>query len=223
MIRSPAVEMHRRAFLLSCGALTLALSGCSSVLHRTRLGRLILTDPHLTEYGPVLRALIETILPFDHPRFPRIQAGEIEGRLLELFPLEEGEQYLVVQKGLMIFNQTDLFPVLQSPMVADERALLHPDRSPGHGAAAAIAEWARQDQRLYAEFARTLLPGGASPFTALAAAQRAGYLQLWGSSGFNSKRRFAGAAKRLVMATAWSHHDFWHVIGYAGPLLTDKP
>lgn len=204
---------HRREFLSSCGALVLALSGCRSVLPRTRLGRLALTDPHPDDWAPVLRAIIVTILPFDHPRFPAVPVEAIQGRLLALFPLEEDERFLVLQKGLMIFNQVDLFPVLQAPMAADERAL-----TPG----APIAESAREDQRIYAEFARTL-PSGARAFTALGTTERAAYFQLWGRSGFNGKRQFHGAARHLVMATAWSHEDFWRAIGYAGPQLPARP
>ena len=217
-----AVEMQRRAFLSSCGALVLALAGCRSALSHTRLARLELNDPHPDDYGPVLGALIETILPFEHPRFPRISAAAIQARLVSLFPLEEEGTYVVFQKGLMIFNQIDLVPVLQAPMVSEERALLDAGRSPRGAADAAIAERALHDQRLYAEFQRTALPAGAGPFTALSGLERAGYLRLWGQSGFNSKQLFYHGAKRLVLATAYSLEDFWRAIGYAGPLLSKK-
>jgi len=38
---------------------------------------------------PVLRALIETVLAFDHPAFPAISVAEVEQRLLEYFPLTD--------------------------------------------------------------------------------------------------------------------------------------
>ncbi len=72
---------HRRNFVASCGALVLALSGCQSLLSRTRLAHLALADPHPDDYEPVLGALIATILPFDHPRFPRVSAAELQERL----------------------------------------------------------------------------------------------------------------------------------------------
>jgi hypothetical protein len=36
---------------------------------------------------PVLRALIETVLAFDHPAFPAIGVEQVERRLLEYFPV----------------------------------------------------------------------------------------------------------------------------------------
>jgi len=36
--------------------------------------------------GPTLRALIETVLAFDHPSFPAIGVERVERRLLEYFP-----------------------------------------------------------------------------------------------------------------------------------------
>ncbi|MBF8305707.1 MAG: hypothetical protein HW398_895, partial [Acidobacteria bacterium] len=184
------IQLHRRAFISSCGALMLALSGCQSVLSRTRLAGLALNDPHPDDYGRVLGALIETILPFGDPRFPRISAAAIQARFLALFSLEETEKYLVFQKGLMIFNRIDLFPVLQAPMVSEQRALLDPGGSRRGTAGAAIAEMALQDQRIYAAFRRTSLASGARSFTALQPLPRAEYLRLWGQSGFNGKQLF---------------------------------
>jgi hypothetical protein len=37
--------------------------------------------------GPTLRALIETLLAFDHPAFPAIGVEQVEHRLLEYFPV----------------------------------------------------------------------------------------------------------------------------------------
>lgn len=202
---------HRRDFLASCGALVLALSGCHSVLSRTQLANLELDDPHPDDYEPVLRALIETILPFEHPRFPRTSVADIQERLLALFPLEAERRYLVLQKGLMVFDRVDLFPLLQTPMVAEERALVN-------ATAVAIAERAAQDQGLYEEFRRSFR-SDAESFTALQPHARAAYFRLWGQSAFNSKRLFYHSAKSLVMVTAYSMGDFWRVIGYAGPLL----
>lgn len=188
---------HRRDFLASCGALVLALSGCHSVLSRTQLANLELDDPHPDDYEPVLRALIETILPFEHPRFPSIPVAAIQERLLAFFPLEAERRYLVLQKGLMVFDRVDLFPLLQAPLVAEEAA---------------------PDQSLYEEFQRSFR-SDAESFTALQPHARAAYFRLWGQSAFNDKRLFYHSAKSLVMVTAYSMVDLWRVIGYAGPLL----
>ena len=207
--------VQRRDFLASCAALVLALAGCGPVLSRTRLARLAINDPHPDEYQPVLDALIRTILPFDHPQFPDVSPEQVRSRLLTLFPLEQDTRFLVLQHALLIFGEVDLFPVLQAPLVSDERRLL------GTGAAT-IAAQARQDERLYAAFLRTSLPSGPRPFISLDAGQRAGYLHLWGQSGFNGKRLFYQAAKRLVMISAYSREDFWPALGYAGPLLPKR-
>jgi len=201
---------HRRDFVASCGALVLALSGCQALLSRTRLASLALADPHPDDYEPVLGALIATILPFDHPRFPPISAAEVQERLLALFPLGD-ERYLVLQKGLMVFDDTGLFPVLEPPMVAEARALQGAND-------AAIAACAAQDRRRYVEWRRAF-PSGATSFIALQPPARTGYFRLWGQSGFNSKALFYSSAKRLVMIAAYSMRDFWRAIGYAGPLL----
>src|SRR5207237_10737755 len=116
---------HRRDFIASCGALMLALSGCQSVLSRTRLASLELNDPRPDDYEPVLRALIETILPFDHPRFPRISAGEVQKRLLALLPIGE-ERYLLLHTGVLVFDEVDLFPTLVTPLVAVDRTVATP-------------------------------------------------------------------------------------------------
>ena len=40
----------------------------------------------MNDSGPTLRALIETLLAFDHPAFPAIGVEQVERRLLEYFP-----------------------------------------------------------------------------------------------------------------------------------------
>lgn len=201
----------RREFLGSCASLLVALSGYPSLLTRTPLAQLPLNDQHPDGYEPVLRAIVETILPFDHPRFPRVSATEIETNLLALFPLGD-QSYAPVRKGLMLFEELDLFPLLQPPVAAEERAL--------QGATdAEIAERAKWDERLYAEWRRAGPSDHATRFTALGPSLRAGYLRLWGQSAFNGKQRFYHSLKSLVMVTAYSRADLWRSIGYAGPLV----
>ena len=40
----------------------------------------------MNDHGPTLRALIETLLAFEHPAFPAIGVEVVERRLLESFP-----------------------------------------------------------------------------------------------------------------------------------------
>jgi hypothetical protein len=203
--RSSATEMHRREFLSSCGALLVALSGLPlpSLLEPS--------DEHPDDFEPVLCAVIETILPFDHPRFPRVSAPEIQTNLLALFPLGD-ESYAAVRKALLVFDDLDLFPLLHPPLGAEERA--------HYGATNAdVAAHARWDERRFAEFQGAASSSHAPRFTALEPPQRANYLRLWGQSAFNSKQRFYYSLKSLVMVTAYSRADLWHAIEYAGPLL----
>ena len=118
--------------------------------------------------------------------------------LLALFPLED-ERYLILQKGLMVFDRIDLFPLLQTPMAAEERTLRD-------ATDAAIAERAAQDRRLYLAWRRSF-PSDADSFSALQPQARTGYFRLWGQSDFNSKALFYHSAKRLVMVTAYSMSD----------------
>ena len=157
------IQPDRRTFLAACLALVGALSGCRSALSRTRFARLALNDPHPDDYQPVLDALIRTILPFDHPRFPRVSLDAIRTHLLALFPLEDDRKYLVFQNGLMIFDEVDLFPLLQAPLVSEERRLAGANDG-------AMAAKARHDETLYTEFLRP----GWSPFPAPRAEERMG-------------------------------------------------
>jgi hypothetical protein len=55
-------------------------------------------------WRPVLRALIETVLAFDHPAFPAIGVDEVEQRLLAYFPLAAGSE-AALRAGLMAFDE----------------------------------------------------------------------------------------------------------------------
>ena len=137
--------VHRRAFLASCGVLAAALSGCSYVFPRTRLGRLAVNDPHPEVYRPVLRALLSTILPFDHPDFPSVSLDEIEERLLRLFPVERQDDYAAMQRALVFFDAVDLFPQMHVPLVADERNFFGASR-------AEVESYVAEDRRGYDSF-----------------------------------------------------------------------
>jgi hypothetical protein len=54
----------------------------------------------VTEDGTTLRALIETVLAFDHPAFPAIAVEQVERRLLEYFPIAGDSAAM----GLTIFE-----------------------------------------------------------------------------------------------------------------------
>ena len=211
------VVVHRRGFLASCGVLAAALSGCSTVFPRTRLGRLAVNDPHPDEYRPVLRALLTTILPFDHPDFPAVRLEDLETRLLDLFPTERTDDYASMQRALIFFESVDLFPRMHVPLVADERD--------DFGASnVEVENRVIADQQAYGGFAREHGIGDSERrFTILPPPQRSAYLRLWSHSAFGSKRRFYRSIKSLIMITAFSLPAFWQAIGYTGPVLGQDP
>jgi hypothetical protein len=54
-------------------------------------------------WRPVLRALIETVLAFDHPAFPAIDVDAVEQRLLAYFPLAASSEAALLA-GLVAFD-----------------------------------------------------------------------------------------------------------------------
>ena len=215
--RGRMAQFSRREFLSCCSLLALCAAGCR-LLPRARLARFYLNDPHPEDYQPVLRALVEAILPFDHPRFPSISAQRIEARFLKLFDLEEEERFLIIQQTFLFFNEIDLFPQTFPSIVAEERRLLDagPDRvrPPDF----LLSEKELHDGELYRKF-RSTTPSSARHFTHLSLQLKRQYLGLWGSSGFAVKRRFYSSAKDLVVVTAYTMDEVWRAIGYEGPLL----
>jgi hypothetical protein len=55
-------------------------------------------------WRPLLRALIETVLAFDHPAFPAIGVDEVEQRLLAYFPLAASSE-AALRAALMAFDE----------------------------------------------------------------------------------------------------------------------
>ena len=217
---SGAATIQRRSFLRYCSLLALSLSSCSRVFSSTRFARLALDRPHPDEYLQILRSLIRTILPFEHPRFPDLRPEALESRVLALFPLEHDEHYLALRRALVIFDAVDLFPEIEPPVALAERAALAQDHAASSAAVdTAIAQLTAYDSTLYSAFLKDSGLTRPGSFTTLAREHRLGYLHLWGRSAFITKRRFYQSAKALVMVTAYSTKEFWSAIGYRGPLL----
>lgn len=217
---SAGAAIERRAFFRACSLLALSVAGCSRVFRETRFARLALDEPHPDDYRPILRSLIRTILPFEHPRFPDLRPDALERRVLALFPLDRDARYLPLRRALALFNAIDLFPQLEPPVAAAERAALGMDRGAAPAAVRrAIAERSAHDSLLYAGFIRDV--GGSDPrsFVELAPELQLRYFRLWGQSAFTAKRAFYQSAKGLVMVTAYSTKQLWSAIGYRGPLL----
>src|SRR3954453_17981954 len=61
------------------------------------------SEPHQRPRA-ILRALIETVLAFDHPAFPAISVDDVEQRLLAYFPVAV-ESDAALEAGLLAFDE----------------------------------------------------------------------------------------------------------------------
>lgn len=214
--------LSRRLFLGSCSVLALALGACRSVGPRAGFAARMITDPADREYRPVLSGLMRALLPFEDPRFPAT-FERIERRLLDLFPIDDGAQFLALQRGLTFFDEVTLFPHLLGPLVRRERQVRSRE---GDVADPAVAWGERraalgaEEERLYRRF-RASIDGSPRRFTELPLDQQRAYVRMWSASVFTTKRQFARSAKSIVMITAYSTEELWQAIGYGGPVLEE--
>jgi hypothetical protein len=200
--------------------LALGLTGCARLLDNTHLSYLAIDEPPPQVYLPVLKGLIRTVLPFDHPRFPAVSPEAIDRRLIELFPFtQDDEDSLALRKALMIFDAVDLFTAAPAPVVAQEADALGIEDRHSSTWSEAVGTKRAADKRIYDEFSGTQakLP---EHFVDLTPDARVKYYTLWSQSAFSVKRRFYRASKTLILVTAWSMDEMWSAIGYAGPLVT---
>ena len=211
----PAAALSRRTFLRSCSALALSAAGCARLSPQTRLAYALLSDPPFNAYHTILVGIIRAILPFERREFPATP-DQVEARLLRLFELEQDPRFLVLQKTLMFFEQTDLFADL-APVDAELTA--RDARERGLDVAAVVSALRQQDRRLADAFARSRGDGPLS-FSALRLVQQREYFDLWRRSGFLVKQQFYASARSLVMISAYSMEEVWAAIGYEGPLLS---
>lgn len=213
-------DLARRDFLKACAALALTgpvLGGCGSLVSNSRFTRLLISDPAPEEYRPILAALIEAVLPFEHPRFPRIPPESVLGRLEEMFPLEEEARLKPLQRSLLLLNDAALFPHAFGPLLSEERKSLRAEGGLDGKAVERLLEEAQaRDRSLHAAFAAR--PGARSTLVAMEPPARREYLWMWSQSAFTLKRQLYRTTKALVMISAYSSPGFWGAIGYAGPL-----
>lgn len=198
-----SLDQSRREFLTACA--TLGLAGCG-VAANSRLARRALVTPEPEQWQPILRALTETIVAFDHPRFPRsVRVEQVESALFSHFPLQDGDGFAALRTGLWVFDDTALFPERLEPFLENERKL-----------GAAPREIDRAVARDAEAFRRASVSGS---FSELALNSRRRYLNLWAKSALTPRRRFYRAGKILIMLSAYSLPEMWAAIGYEGPLL----
>jgi hypothetical protein len=102
-------------------------------------------------WRPVLRALIETILAFEHPAFPAIGVDHVERRLIECYPLA-GEHGTALRAGFAAFDRA---------FAAEAGGGARFALAPLEARRAALHRWARSDvperRRFYASVKRLVL------------------------------------------------------------------
>jgi hypothetical protein len=218
--KEDSLRQTRRAFIETVPFAVAALVRCANTVYGpARFAEAFVIDPAWTAYRPILHAVITTLLPLEDPEFPKITAEAIEQRLIRLFPLEREQQFLGLQRTIVLFDQLDLFTMFSGPLRSEEMKARDVVRRGGQSAS--IARQIReQDAEAFRSFSSTA--GGATRFTALAPEHRAHYLMLWRDSASIVKRQFFSALKAIVMVTTYSMDKAWPAIGYAGPLIARR-
>ena len=212
-------EVSRRALLAAGPALAASLVACADLLSRTEAASGWLVDPSLDRYRAVLDALAATVLPLELDGFPLRAPRRVSDRLLQLFPLERERRFLGLQRTLLLFDATELFPRVEGPIEATEREQLGAFGDPGVAAIEAELEAKRRREGEAWSAYRRRFAGEPQRFVeATLTAQRA-YFELWGASPYVLRREFRNATRALILTTVYSLEEVWPAIGYAGPLV----
>lgn len=218
LIISAMPNVSRRAVLQSAPFLVATLVRCSNALAgRARLAEAFIVDPSWEAYQPILHGIVTAVLPFEMRGFPPITPGDVEQRLMRLFPIEKERQFLGLQRTIVLFDAMDLFTRTSGPLAQEEskaRDLL----ARGGDIARVISEITAADSAAYANFARDHAVT-TTRFRDLPLDARRAYLELWRDSASIVKRQFYDSLRSLVMMTTWSIEATWPSIGYAGTLV----
>ena len=208
----------------SAPLLLATLVRCTNALDgRARLAEAFIVDPSWAAYQPTLRGIVTAVLPFEVAGFPPITAGDVEQRLIRLFPIEKELRFLGLQQTMVLFDQLDLFALMSGPL-AQEESKARDLATRGGDAISILREVAAADQAAFAVFTRqqAIAPHSLPRFRDLPLGSRRAYFELWRDSASIVKREFHGALRALVMITTYSMDVTWPSIGYAGPLLPRK-
>ncbi len=145
----------------------------------------------------VLKALLETILPFDPLRFPHHRLAHCQ----TLFAARLAPAH-AWRKSLSAFNAAEAFPNLTDSTLAQERRALeaYPANTP-ELVRKQLERKRCQDEKLL-DFFLTKHGPTVRPFTDMDLSARRDYFWLWSQSGFSLKRRFHRACKGAILAAA---------------------
>jgi hypothetical protein len=208
--------ISRREILQTAALLAMAGPGCAPLTNNVRLAMVASAGLDTPGLAHVLRALIRSVLAYDHPDFASGTQHAVSERLLDYFPIDREPQLKPLTTALAIFDRIDLFPALPPPMRAAERKLIAAEGLLGSAADAALASREAADLRAY-EAVRP--PQTPAHFSAADLAAARAYLALWGHSAFLMRRRIYRAVRSMVLVAAYSLPSHWSLIGYDGPLV----
>ena len=177
---------------------------------------LLTTDPDPSQYNPILRSLIELILPFEHPNFPDIKIDTIMKNIDIHFPLTEKRQE-PFQRAFVLFNDIQLFKE-KLPIIADEESKLFQEFEGlrKDKINIKINQILLDDQSLFTNFEK--IHGQLESFLTAPKKAQADYFYLWSQSGFNIKRMFFNSTKGVINACTYCDERVWKVMGYNGPI-----
>lgn len=211
---SYSIEITRRNFIKVISIL--GLSSCSPFLPKTRFMHLLTTDPDPSQYNPILRSLIELILPFDHPNFPEISPETVMKNIDIHFPLTE-ERQEPFQRAFMLFNDIQLFKE-KIPIIVDEEFKLFEEfeNLKKDEIKIKINQIFLDEQLLFNNFEKK--HGRLQSFLMASKEAQGDYFYLWSKSGFNIKRMFFNSAKGVINACTYCDERTWKVMGYDGPI-----
>jgi hypothetical protein len=214
--QTPDALLARRDFLRACAALAATWAGCGALSANTRLAADLADEPHPDRLQPIMNGLLCALLPFEVTGFP-LRPHAVSQRLLEMFALYDDADFAGLRRGLIVFDDAELFPERLALLVdTEQEQLADGERLAQPALDAAIEEAFARDARAFAGFRAQCKD---ERFTHMALADQRAFLLLWSRSAFSMRRRFYRSAKVLAMLAAYSLPAMWREIGYDGPLL----
>ena len=212
MILSETGQISRRNFLKAITVLGLSI--CVPFTSRTRFVHLLNNDPHPDHYNPILRSLINLILPFDHPDFPSITPDVVLKNMEIYFP-QTKEHLEPFQMTFLVFNDIQLFPE-KLPAIMDEEAKLFREFEELETGQIEkkVSEFLNRDKALFLQFQKKY--GQYTSFQSAPVDVQEAYFSLWEKSSFNIRRMFFNSAKGVINACAYCQEEIWDAIGYSG-------
>jgi hypothetical protein len=193
--------VDRRQFLITATTAT----AFASLPYIRRYAASAATSDTLGDGQTIALKVVQTILPFEHPRFPKIEPETIRKNSYEIFGLADDVRFA---GALALFDNLKAWRYPPPAVIVQETALFGPPN-------------VAHDVQRFDNSATTALKT-AGRFVDLDPSDRRAYFGLWAVSALGTRRRFYQSLRAIVHATAYSNDAFWHAIGYEGPLVSRR-